>query len=241
MNDLAIGSVVEYGYDWTLVALSFAISVLGSYAALTLAAERGDTRDRVVGPGVALGGCAIWSMHFIGMAAYETPLYISYDAFPTLVSLLCAVLITGLGFRIAARGPKHLPNLLVGGAVIGMGVVVMHYLGMAAMTLRALMEWNFPIVLLSVVIAVVAATVALWLAFNVKTPAQRFAAAFVMGVAVCAMHYTGMAAATLICTTRVQHSAFSLNGTYMAYLVFFVAAMALGFGRVQDRFAAALR
>lgn len=241
MDTLIIGSIVNYQYDWTLVALSFTISVLGSYVALKLAADRKGTRNKVVGPGVALGGCAIWSMHFIGMAAYETPLYISYAVLPTVGSLILAILITGVGFRIAARDPRRLSNLLMGGVVIGMGVVVMHYLGMAAMTLRALMEWDIWIVLASIAIAVVAATVALWLAFNVRTPAQRLAAALVMGTAVCAMHYTGMAAATLICTVRVQHSSYSLTGPYMAYLVFLIAPMALGFGMIQNRLIAAVR
>jgi NO-binding membrane sensor protein with MHYT domain len=240
MNTLEVGSVVQYQYNWILVTLSFTISVLGSYVALTMASTPG-ARDKVMGPAVALGGCAIWAMHFIGMAAYDTPLYITYAVLPTLGSLVLAVLITGLGFRIVAKGPRHAPNLLRGGVVVGMGVVVMHYMGMTGMTLRAMMEWDGQIVLISVVIAVVAATVALWLAFNVRSATQRFGAALLMGTAVCAMHYTGMAAATLICTTSVQRSTFILGGPYLAYLVFFVALLTLCYGMIQNKLEAAVR
>ena len=81
MNPLVIGAIVDHSYDYALVALSFVISVLGSYVALSLAAS-GRSQDKVIGPAVALGGCAIWSMHFIGMAAYKTPLYVSYSILP---------------------------------------------------------------------------------------------------------------------------------------------------------------
>jgi NO-binding membrane sensor protein with MHYT domain len=241
MNTLAVGSIVQYQYNWILVTLSFTISVLGSYVALTLASSPGSSRDKVMGPAVALGGCAIWAMHFIGMAAYETPLYITYAVVPTLVSLVLAVLITGLGFRIVARGPRRPANLLRGGMVVGLGVVVMHYMGMTGMTLRAMMEWDGQIVLLSIVIAVVAATAALWLAFNVRGAVQRFGAALLMGTAVCSMHYTGMAAATLICTSSVQRSSFILGGPYLAYLVFFVAVLTLCYGLILNRLEASVR
>ena len=235
MNTPAVGAVVEYQYDLALVALSFLISVLGSYVALSLASARGKERDKVFGPAVALGGCAIWSMHFIGMAAYKTPLYVSYAILPAALSLVIAIAITGVGFRLAVRGPDKLVNLVLGGVVIGAGVVAMHYLGMLGLDLRAVIEWNWLTIAASVAIAVVAATVALWLAFNVKSTAQRLVAAVVMGVAVCAMHYTGMAAATLICVATVQRSAYSIDGPFLAYLIFFIALITLAASMAYEK------
>jgi NO-binding membrane sensor protein with MHYT domain len=239
MNTPAVGAVVEYRYDLALVALSFIISVLGSYVALALASARGKGGDKVFGPAVALGGCAIWSMHFIGMAAYKTPLYVSYAILPAALSLVIAIVITALGFRVALKDPSKLPNLVAGGVVIGGGVVAMHYLGMLGMDLRAAIEWNWVTVGASVVIAVVAATVALWLAFNVKSTTQRATAAVVMGVAVCAMHYTGMAAATLICIAEAKRSALSVDGPFLAYLIFFIALVTLGASMLYGRLGSA--
>jgi NO-binding membrane sensor protein with MHYT domain len=228
MNAPVVGAVVEYRYDLVLVGLSFLISVMGSYVALWLALSSDKGQNRIYGPALALGGCGIWCMHFIGMTAYKTPLYVSYAMLPTLLSLVSVIGITALGFRVALNGPKQFANLCAGGVVIGAGVVTMHYVGMLAMDLRATFQWDWQIVAGSVAIAVVAATVALWLAFNVKTAAQRMVAALVMGVAVCAMHYTGMAAATMICVTDAQRSAFNLDGPYLAYFVFVLSLITLG-------------
>jgi NO-binding membrane sensor protein with MHYT domain len=228
MNPPVIGSAVAYQYDLLLVAMSFLTSVFGSYVALGLAAAQDKGQDRSLAAAVALGGCGVWAMHFIGMTAYKTPLYVSYAIWPTVLSLLIVVAITWAGFSIALRGPQRLSNLVAGGFVIGGGVVAMHYLGMFGMDLRAVVEWNWSIVGGSVLIALVAATAALWLLFNTKTTAQRVGAAVVMGVAVCAMHYTAMAAATMICTAQANQSPTSLDGPYLPYVVFVLALICLG-------------
>jgi len=235
MKNIAVGAIIDHRYDLLLVALSVTISVLGSYVALTLASAKGPGRDRVVGPAVALGGCAIWAMHFIGMAAYQTPIFVSYAVFPTIASLLIAIFITGLGFKLAAAGQDNIGDLLIGGGVIGAGVVAMHYLGIFGMEMSASIDWDVPRVVASVVIAVMAATAALWLAFNVRTTAQRLGAAVIMGIAVCAMHYTAMAAATLVCVANVIHSGYSVDGDYLAFLIFGVALLALGWSSFYSR------
>ena len=97
--------------------------------------------------------------------------------------------------------PGKAPRLLGAGFLLGMGVVFMHYLGMFGMKFGGSIQWDLAVVGASAVIAVVAATAALWLAFNTRGLGVRALAALVMAVAVCAMHYTGMAAAEFICTT----------------------------------------
>jgi NO-binding membrane sensor protein with MHYT domain len=228
MNPPVIGAAVAFQYDFLLVAMSFLTSVFGSYVALRLASAQDKGQDRSLAAAVALGGCGVWAMHFIGMTAYKTPLYVAYAIWPTMLSLLIVVAITWAGFSIALRGPQRLGNLVGGGFVIGTGVVAMHYLGMFGMDLRAVFEWNWLIVGGSVLIALVAATVALWLLFNTRTNAQRVVAAVVMGVAVCAMHYTAMAAATMICTAQANQSGLTLDGPYLPYVVFVLALICLG-------------
>jgi NO-binding membrane sensor protein with MHYT domain len=70
----------------------------------------------------------------------------------------------------------------------------MHYIGMAAMRVHGTVSYDITLVVLSVLVAVVAATAALWAAFAVRGIAGTVVAALVMGVAVSAMHYTGMTA-----------------------------------------------
>lgn len=198
--------IVESSYQWGYVALSFAFAVIGSLVALTSAARIRQADGSISGgsilaAGLALGGIGVWSMHFIGMLALRLEVPSGYALPETLLSLVAAVAGSALALGFVARAPHQVPRLLVAGFLLGMGVVAMHYLGMHGMRIDGYIRWDFGVVALSAVIAVVAATAALWLAFNVQGLAARGGASLVMGVAVCSMHYTGMGAAEFICTT----------------------------------------
>lgn len=196
-------------FDLGLVALSFLFAVIGSFVALT-AASRVKTRNgrislsNLVTVGVALGGIGVWSMHFIGMLALQMDVGSSYAMTETFTSLVVVVVAASLAVRYAAHNPDSLPRLAAAGTGLGLSVVVMHYLGMFGLKIYGFISWNVALVALSVVIAVVASTVALWLAFNTPNLSRRVLAALAMGVAVCAMHYTGMAAAEFVCTTDTR-------------------------------------
>lgn len=220
-------------YRPSYVPLSFAISVLGAFVALT-AATRIRQRGRISGfntlaAGVALGGIGVWAMHFIGMLALSLDVATSYSMLETGVSLLAAIAASSLALGFVARAPDRVPRLLGAGFLLGLGVVAMHYLGMFGLKFGGYIRWDFGVVALSAVIAVLAATAALWLAFNTRTLALRGAASVTMGVAVCAMHYTGMHAADFICTTanRVA-SPQGLGYVSSMDLSALVAAVALG-------------
>lgn len=201
-----MNSAVTTEFDPGLIALSFLFAVIGSFVALT-AAGRIKARDgrlsmsNLITVGVALGGIGVWSMHFIGMLALQMDVGSSYAMTETFASLVVVVVAASLAVRYAAHNPDSLPRLAVAGTGLGLSVVVMHYMGMFGLKFYGFIDWDWMLVGLSVVIAVVASTVALWLAFNTPTLSRRVLAALAMGVAVCAMHYTGMAAAEFICTT----------------------------------------
>lgn len=202
-----MNSTVVASYDLLYVAISFAISVVGAFVALTAATQIRQRNGGIsvlnsLAAGLALGGIGVWSMHFIGMLALKLDVATSYSMVETGVSLVAAVLATALALGFVAKAPQQLPRLLGAGFLLGLGVVVMHYLGMFGMKFGGFIAWNFAIVALSAALAVGAATAALWLAFNTRTLGLRAAAAVLMAVAVCAMHYTGMTAAEFVCTTE---------------------------------------
>lgn len=193
------------------VALSFLIAVIGSFVALTAASRIKGVdgtlnQANVIAAGLALGGVGVWAMHFIGMLALQMDVGSSYSMTETLISLVAAIVATSLAFGFAAKAPERLGRLAGAGAMLGLSVVFMHYLGMFGMKFNGYIRWDYGIVVLSMVIAVVAAIAALWLAFNSPSLPRRAGAALVMGVAVCAMHYTGMAAAEFICTTENRNA-----------------------------------
>ncbi|RYF19264.1 MAG: histidine kinase [Comamonadaceae bacterium] len=193
-------------FDIPYVVLSLLISTVGAFVALTAAAgiagrNRPLNRVNLFAAGVALGGIGIWAMHFIGMLAMQVDMGVGYAVTETLVSLAFAVVGSTLALSWVARHPGSTRHLLQGGLVLGLAVCVMHYLGMYGMRFGGYFQWSGTLVGVSVLIALVAATAALFLAFSARGLAARALAAVVMGVAVCAMHYTGMAAATFICTS----------------------------------------
>ena len=191
---------VHTGYNPFIVALSVGVAIFASYTALDLGSRVRGAAARlqwawIAGAALAMGG-GIWSMHFIGMLAFEMGMPAAYDLGTTLASLAIAVGFTGAAFYLVGRQGSRPRDVLVGGPLMGVGVAAMHYTGMAAMRTPASMAFSLPVVALSVAIAITAATAALWLSFRQHGVWQKLAAAGVMGVAVAGMHYAGMTAAT---------------------------------------------
>lgn len=227
------GDILPVQYNMTYVLASYAVSVMGSLMALYHAGNirrRDGTVDRgmVLGAAVSLGGVGIWSMHFIGMLGYRLPVPVVYGGLLTFASLLAAVLISGVALWLAGgQGKFSTGGWLLGSILAGAGVCVMHYGGMYAMRLNADPSFNLSLVAVSVLIAITAAAAALWIVFNVRKAAYRLVAAFVMGLAVCAMHYTGMAAADFVCTASKAASAWTIGGAYLPTLVFATVALVM--------------
>jgi NO-binding membrane sensor protein with MHYT domain len=221
-------------YEPFLVGLSYVISVFGSYTALQLAIAIPQGRSwgavigSVIGAAVAVGGGAIWSMHFIAMNAADLGIPVAYDPFLTFLSLAFGILAPAVGLFIVGRSDGGPFNLPLGGVLTGAGVALMHYTGMAAMIMPAKISYDPTLFWAANAIAIVAATVALWLAFNLRGNLQRFGSAFVMGVAVCGMHYTGMYALKLEPTKEViADTGIALSPANLAYSVFGVTAVIL--------------
>ncbi|WP_338775379.1 MHYT domain-containing protein [Streptomyces sp. DG1A-41] len=148
--------------------------------------------------GAASIGCGIWTMHFIAMIGFHVEeTRVRYDAATTVLSLVVAVAVVGIGvFIVGCRGTGR-DTLAVAGVVTGLGVAAMHYLGMAAMRLHGDIGYDPVAVVLSVLIAIAAATAALWAAVTIRGFLASVGASLVMGVAVSGMHYTGMAAVSV--------------------------------------------
>lgn len=140
-------------------------------------------------------GAGIWTLHFIAMLGFGvdgSP--VRYDVPLTLISLLVAIVVVSGGVFTVGYGKSPSVSLPLGGLGAGLGVAAMHYTGMAAVQVTGTIGYNTWLVALSIVIAIVAASAALWIVLRVHGFAGALGAALVMGVAVSSMHYTGMAA-----------------------------------------------
>jgi NO-binding membrane sensor protein with MHYT domain len=182
-----------------LVALSILVACFASYTALDLSGNVGTARGFarrawLVAAAITMGG-GIWAMHFVAMLAFMMPIPMSYDIGLTALSLVVAMFVTGVGFYVISRQSASPLRLVLSGIFMGLGIAAMHYTGMAAMQGHAELSYDPIFVALSLVIAIGASTVALWLAFRTTDLGQKLAAALVMGLAISGMHYTGMRAA----------------------------------------------
>ncbi|MGW8061240.1 MHYT domain-containing protein [Streptomyces ziwulingensis] len=193
------GTIDGFNYGLVTPLVAYLMACLGGALGL-----RCTTRSLLVTrswrPGwLALGsaaiGSGIWTMHFIAMMGFtieHTP--IRYDWLMTFASLAVAIVMVGVGiFIVGYRGARG-TALFTGGTVTGLGIASMHYLGMAGMRLDGQLTYNTLTVAVSVVIAMAAATAALWAAGQIRGFLWSVGASLVMGLAVSGMHYTGMAA-----------------------------------------------
>src|SRR5882757_7881591 len=191
--------VVSGTYDPYLVALSILVAAFASYTALDLggrvAAARGLARRVWLAAAAITMGGGIWSMHFVAMLAFIMPTPMSYDIGLTALSLVVAMFVSGGGFYVISRQSGSPLHLVLSGIFMGLGIAAMHYTGMAAMRGHAELSYDPLFVALSLIIAIGASTVALWVAFRTTDLWQKLVAAIVMGLAISGMHYTAMRAA----------------------------------------------
>src|ERR1700675_4791898 len=192
--------VVTGTHDPYLVALSILVAIFASYTALDLSGHvgpaRGFARPGWLGAAPFTMGGGIWSMHFVAMLAFTMPTPMSYDIGLTALSLVVAIFVTGGGFYVISRQSASPLRLALSGIFMGLGIAGMHYTGMAAMRGHAELSYDRLFVALSLIIAIGASTVALWLAFRTTDLGQKLIAAVVMGLAISGMHYTAMAGTT---------------------------------------------
>ncbi|WP_405812386.1 hypothetical protein OG524_35305 [Streptomyces sp. NBC_01520] len=223
-----MGHLDHATFGWLTPVLSYAMASIGAALGLRCTVRAlgtsGRSRRNWLLTAASAIGTGIWTMHFVAMLGFGvTGTDIRYDVPLTLLSLLVAMAVVGAGVFTVGYGRDRTRTLLVGGLTTGIGVASMHYLGMAALRLHGTVTYDPLLVTVSVVIAVVAATAALWAALNIRSPGAVALASLVMGAAVSSMHYTGMLAVAV----RVEPSGTALPG---ATVMQFIFPLAVGLG-----------
>jgi len=190
-------------FEPRLVALSVVIAICASYSALDLTGRVAAARGRafvlwLIG-GAGVLGLGIWSTHYIAMLAFRLPVPVRYDWPTAMLSLRVAILAAAVALYIVSHKIVRLGRAAAGSIVMGAGIVAMHYTGMEAVRSAATLRYDAPLVALSVALAIVISFAAFRMAFlapDLREGAglRKIASAAVMGLAILAMHYTGMAA-----------------------------------------------
>jgi PAS domain S-box-containing protein len=195
-------------YEYFLVALSYVVAVVASYLALGLCGRVATTQGRSAKLWLTAGafsvGCGIWTMHFVGMLAFKMPIRFAYDIPITIVSFLVCVAASLFTIFVASRKTNSPVMICLSGVILGCGIAGMHYTGMADMSMEAEMIYSPLLVAASLVFSVLAAIAVIWIAFTLAHIESthlgklQIGAALVMGVAICGMHFSGMATASYL-------------------------------------------
>ena len=204
--DTDLSTALVSSYDYSLVLLSIVVACLASYTALQISERVHFRRDEnamwlwIVAGSIVMG-CGIFSMHFLGMLAFQLPIPVTYNLSLTLLSILPAILTSGCALYFLVETKLNLYKLNLAGLVMGLGIGTMHYTGMFAMHINAHMAFDPVLFGLSIIVAHILATFALYIQFLVRQKIKisnfwsHIGASLVMGCSASGMHYTGMAAA----------------------------------------------
>ena len=214
-------------YEPWLVLLSIVMAVQGAYVGLHLAVQIGDAtgvRRRALLAGAAFSlAVSIWTMHFVGMLAARLPFPVDYLVLPTLLSFLVCVIVVGGAVYATSSGPLTRLRLALSAGLMGAGIFSMHYIGMSALHASAHMYHAWPFVTASLVIAIAASGLALWLATGRGGRPPLLLSAIAFGIAVSGMHYTAMGGVTLYPHLTGAASAPALSIDLLAIVVAVVA------------------
>jgi diguanylate cyclase (GGDEF)-like protein/PAS domain S-box-containing protein len=188
-------------HDLRFVALAAAVCLLSTMTAVLMLRQSYHVRAREGFGWIVLGGVAtgfgIWATHFIAMLGYDPGLIAGYRTGLTLVSLAVVLGTTSGAFLMAARWPRG-AAIPMAALLAGSGVAAMHYIGMAALEMRATIDWRWSYVLLSLLLAVLPLHPALRLATQRTERGSGIAAVLLMACAVVGLHFSGMTAIRLI-------------------------------------------
>ena len=232
---------MSYSYQWSLIAFSVFIAIFSSYTTLRIALRMAGASRETLPYWVAGGACSmgigIWAMHFVGMLALHLPVPVAFDPVITAFSVLPAILASAIALYTLQRPQSGLGARAMVSVLMGLGIVAMHYNGMAAMKMSPPITYDSTLFILSALVAMAASWGALFLAFQELRGGggsfgRRLSSAIVMGLAIAGMHYVGMAAAEFapgsVCTVVDTGLSGSAIGLFVGLFALIVLLASLG-------------
>jgi diguanylate cyclase (GGDEF)-like protein/PAS domain S-box-containing protein len=227
---LRVFDCVAYQHNPRLELLAVLIALFGSYITIRLIRHVATLppagRRLWLAVAAAAAGCVIWTTHFVAMLAFQAGVPVTYDIALTVLSLLVAVLVTGGGVVLALDGSGPWDRA-GGGAVIGLGITAMHYLGMSAVELPGYLSWDWSLVVASVLAGCVLGAGAITVALSGSGRWAAPAAGLLLALAISAMHFTGMASAWVHLTGQPVSNSAALSPTLLAINIAFACCVIL--------------
>lgn len=227
-----LAACIPAQHDLRLVLLAAAVCLLACYSAFGIVAHihtltrRGRPRILWVVAAAFLTGCGIWATHFIAMLAFDPALPVAYDIGLTGLSVIIAICVSGLGIHLAVV--RRLPVL--GGAVIGVAIGAMHYVGMMGLRVPGTLHWDAVKVVASLVIGIGLAALALAVGVRARGFASRMGGVALLVLAICGLHFTAMAALKILPDPTIAIPSQTLAPNLLAVVVSSVTLLIITIG-----------
>ncbi len=219
-------------HDLRLVVLAALLCLFACTTAMTMIARGRAAEGRLqtfwLVMGGVVAGCGIWGLHFVAMLAYRTGLPVAYDVWETVLSAIIAASLCALGFKLALSRA----GAAVGGAVTGAAISAMHYVGMAAVRIPAIGHWDLNYVIASLVIGVVATSLALHIALRRNNIRAYAIGAGLFLVGIVGMHFTAMSAVFYVPDPTVSVSGVVIDPSVLAIAVAAIVALIMALGLI---------
>ncbi|MED3573726.1 MHYT domain-containing protein [Cytobacillus praedii] len=222
-------------YNDKLVLLSIFIAIISSYASLNIFSRipksKRNNQAFWLLTGSYILGLGIWTTHFIGMLSFEMHAPVTYQLKLNAFTLLLGMAVSFICFYIATYSERKFSSLFICTLILGIGIIVIHYVGMKSMHTKVEMSYNSLFVILSMLIALLASGAALFVFFHKKMANQRglklSASSAILGSGIIGTHYTAMHAVTL---NRISSAFDDENMTHFDSAPYQISTDALGYG-----------
>jgi diguanylate cyclase (GGDEF)-like protein/PAS domain S-box-containing protein len=213
---------IVHEHDLRLVVLAAVICALASFTAISILHHARKSTGNMwgvwLGVSATASGFGIWATHFIAMLAYSPGLPNGYNLALTLLSLLAAIALTGLGLAVALT--KFIPGAAwFGGAIVGGGIATMHYTGMAAYEVEGRITWDLNLVIASIILGAAFGALALAIGLRDGSVKSKITGALILTVAICSHHFTAMGAVSIVPDPTVAVSESALPTSWLAIAV----------------------
>ena len=214
--------MLEYSHNPLLVFLSLAIAMMSGFTGLSLTqgaskVTLGQRKLMVAMAAVALGG-GIWSMHFVAMLGLRLPLSYFYDGLTTMISALAAILVTGMALLVVHFGDRTPMRITIAGALVGVGIPIMHYLGMSGMQICSPV-YSLAGVATALVSSLVLCIASFWLCYGQRRPQNIVLGTVGFGLSVFAVHFIAMFGTEFALVAGATATTFGLNNEVLAFFV----------------------
>ena len=188
--------MLDYSNNGLFALASLAIAMIAGFSGLSLTQGASrmtlSARKLVVAASAVILGWGVWSMHFVAMLGLDLPIAFYFNPLITLISALSVILIMGLALLIVHFGTRTRRRIMLAGAVVGVGIPIMHYIGMSGMELCTPVYSTAGIVL-ALLSSIVLSVSAFLLAYGERSARNILLGTVAFGIAVFAVHFIAMA------------------------------------------------